>query len=321
LLLLLAPFFAVPSAAQAQTVASTSPTTNQTLSPTSPISMSAIVSAPGNPGPAPTRAQMTQNDALFSSVLSSTILARSVLPVHGRPDAAWRGGIMLDDSFRHAVALPNASARSIAAGLSDGLLLTLAAFPVLVDAMLTTWLVNGDQQRAQRMLLVDLQMHAFAQGITTILKLAVRRERPIARGCREDPQRANDPSCQEGVDIQPESFFSGHTSLAFTSAALMCFHRATSPIFGEAADAATCVSGMALASTVGLLRIMSDRHYLSDVVVGAGIGLFSGLVLPYLFSFDVFSAATGGRPGSITAAIAPMIDEDRIGVQLFGGFL
>ncbi len=254
--------------------------------------------------------------ALMSGLMSSGVLATSVF-VHATGPTQWRGGILVDDATRDGLVLPSVRARSVAATVSDGLLLGLAAFPVLVDA-LTRWLVQGDDEGARRMLLVDLQAHAFAQGITALLKISVRRERPLARGCREDPQRQNDPACQDDVHIAPESFFSGHTSLAFTSAALVCFHRSENSLFGSTGDAAACATSMAFASTVGLLRVMSDRHYASDVLLGAGVGLLSGLVMPHLFSLDIFQI--GSVTGPVNATLAPMIDEERVGIQVFGGF-
>jgi hypothetical protein len=37
---------------------------------------------------------------------------------------------------------------------------------------------------------------------------------------------------------------------------------------------------MAAASTEGVLRIMTDDHYASDVLIGVGVGLASGYLLP-----------------------------------------
>ena len=65
----------------------------------------------------------------------------------------------------------------------------------------------------------------------------------------------------------PQSFPSGHTSLAFTNATvLMNEFQDTSPIFAY--------SGYAFAATTGVFRMLNNKHYLSDVLVGAGIGIF-----------------------------------------------
>lgn len=258
-------------------------------------------------------------EAAFTGVLSASILAAALAPGPETQTPAWRGGVLFDDAMRDAFVLRSARDRDLAADISDGLLIGLATAPALFDAVVMGWLVRGDAELMARMLLIDLQAHAFAQGVTTLLKRTVRRERPLARGCREDPERrANDPDCegQQNPGIAPESFFSGHTSLAFTSAALVCLHHTELGLFGPEGDAATCATGMAMASAVGMLRILSDRHYATDVLLGAGVGILSGWLVPWLLHYDVLDAPQIGLRGTI----APMVEEDRLGAQIFGTF-
>jgi len=74
------------------------------------------------------------------------------------------------------------------------------------------------------------------------------------------------------------SFFSGHTTVAFAVAAAL---GTTSSLLER--ESAPWVWGvcMSLASTSGYLRIAADRHYLSDVLVGAAVGGLSGFMIPY----------------------------------------
>ncbi|OMP76612.1 phosphatase PAP2 family protein [[Flexibacter] sp. ATCC 35208] len=64
------------------------------------------------------------------------------------------------------------------------------------------------------------------------------------------------------------SFPSGHTAQAFAAATLLCeeykdrFHWMPYAAYG-------------LASGVGMLRMANNRHYISDVLLGAGIGILS----------------------------------------------
>lgn len=259
-------------------------------------------------------------EGIVSGVVSAGVVAAAFVPYPVNLSPQWRGGILFDDAARDAWALGSASDRALASSVSDGLVGGLILAPVLLDAVLTAWLVRGDAELMGRMLLVTLQAHAFAQGLTAIFKHAVARERPYVRGCREDPQRQHeDPSCGSSADpdIEPLSFFSGHSSLAFTSAALICLHHTELGLLGPEGDATACVTGMALASTVGVLRILADRHYASDVIVGAGVGVLSGWLVPWLLHFDVADAA-GIEDASAT--VAPMVDGDRIGVQVLGVF-
>ncbi|MCF6405866.1 phosphatase PAP2 family protein [Chitinophaga filiformis] len=64
------------------------------------------------------------------------------------------------------------------------------------------------------------------------------------------------------------SFPSGHTAIAFMSAQFMWeeYHE-VSPWYG--------VAGYAVAAATGALRIYNNRHWVSDVVAGAGLGILS----------------------------------------------
>jgi len=61
---------------------------------------------------------------------------------------------------------------------------------------------------------------------------------------------------------------SGHTAQAFAAAAFL------SEEYGKRYKWVPYLS-YTLASTVGALRIMNNKHYLSDVLIGAGIGILS----------------------------------------------
>lgn len=74
------------------------------------------------------------------------------------------------------------------------------------------------------------------------------------------------------------SFPSGHSTIAFTNAAVLQNEfQDTSPVFAY--------SGYAFAATTGVFRMLNNRHYLSDVLVGAGIGV---LVTQLVYHFEPF---------------------------------
>lgn len=68
-----------------------------------------------------------------------------------------------------------------------------------------------------------------------------------------------------------KSFPSGHTSLAFASAASL-YNRQGSEIG---------VPALAVAAFVGVARVKADKHHWFDVVVGAGIGSAAGLLITH----------------------------------------
>jgi len=71
---------------------------------------------------------------------------------------------------------------------------------------------------------------------------------------------------------EQHAFPSGHTSFAFATAAVLqeeFMH--SSPVFAY--------SGYGLAMTTGALRIINNKHWVSDVLVGAGIGILSAKII------------------------------------------
>jgi membrane-associated phospholipid phosphatase len=72
------------------------------------------------------------------------------------------------------------------------------------------------------------------------------------------------------------SFPSGHTAEAFASAEFMRMeYKDVSPWYG--------VAGYAMATTTGILRLYNNKHWLSDVVTGAGIGIASTRLAYWLY--------------------------------------
>jgi undecaprenyl-diphosphatase len=75
-----------------------------------------------------------------------------------------------------------------------------------------------------------------------------------------------------GVGYEFTSFPSGHTITGFSLAAAVSilFPRLTIPAF-------------IVAVSIGISRILITSHYLSDVIVGAGIGILSTMIVKYFF--------------------------------------
>lgn len=71
------------------------------------------------------------------------------------------------------------------------------------------------------------------------------------------------------------SFPSGHTALAFTNAGVLYQEfKESSPILAY--------SGYGFATTTGVFRMLNNKHWLSDVIVGAGIGILMPQLIYYL---------------------------------------
>jgi hypothetical protein len=78
----------------------------------------------------------------------------------------------------------------------------------------------------------------------------------------------------DGSDYQ--SFPSGHTAEAFVGAEFMRMeYKDVSPWYG--------VAGYAMATATGVLRMYNDKHWFSDVVAGAGVGIASTRLAYWLY--------------------------------------
>lgn len=81
---------------------------------------------------------------------------------------------------------------------------------------------------------------------------------------------------QRPDDTDFESWPSGHTSHAFATASVLYEEfKHSSPLLAY--------SGYLFAATTGFLRMANNRHYLSDVLAGAGIGI---LVTKLVYKYD-----------------------------------
>lgn len=103
------------------------------------------------------------------------------------------------------------------------------------------------------------------------------------------------------------SFPSGHTATAFVGAQIL---------FREYKDVSLWIgiSGYVVAAGTGTLRVLNKKHWVSDVVTGAGIGTLSAeagyMLLP------VFHKITGIGGKNKSLAIVPSVGTDNYGVGM-----
>ncbi|MDR2811285.1 MAG: phosphatase PAP2 family protein [Tannerellaceae bacterium] len=100
------------------------------------------------------------------------------------------------------------------------------------------------------------------------------------------------------------SFPSGHTATAFTGAHIL-FRE-----YGEASPW-IAVAGYATATATGFLRIVNRKHWLSDVVAGAGVGILS-VEAGYLL-LPVFRRMMGGEQ---EVTLVPLVGKEMYGLGL-----
>jgi membrane-associated phospholipid phosphatase len=140
-----------------------------------------------------------------------------------------------------------------------------------------------------------LQATSTAVLTNQVLKLSFRRERPyrhFARAPGEFRPRADDYV----------SFPSGHTSLAF---AFATSSGTVASLRGYASAPWIWSASLPLAAFTGYLRIAADKHYFTDVVVGALLGAAIGAAVPLAFhprSAEAPSRALGAGENSLGGA-------------------
>ncbi len=139
--------------------------------------------------------------------------------------------------------------------------------------------------------LIVAETAGLAMDLNQLVKFAVGRQRPFVRyGNWSDPNRKPEPD-------DNLSFYSGHTTFTFAVAAAagtvssMRGYRSAPWVWGV---------GMTLATATGYLRIAGDKHYVTDVLVGAGTGLAAGIALPRLLH-----PREDGAPGKASMTVTP----------------
>ncbi len=121
-------------------------------------------------------------------------------------------------------------------------------------------------------------------------------------------QRPNDGSFN--------SMPSGHTAMAFTGAEILRQE------FGHI-SAWIGVAGYAVAGTVGFMRLWNNRHYLTDVLVGAGIGVLSVRAAYWLaptINRLIWGSDLRGESKRIDATITPYSDGESSGMAMMMSF-
>lgn len=178
-----------------------------------------------------------------------------VPPVHsshsllsnGAVDAVAAGLLLIpfDKTLEKSITKSDDAATQVAN--SFGTPLTL--FPIIGAVYL-----SGDKQTAGE----AFTAWANVSIITEVVKVAAGRDRPLVG---DQQGTFHGPSLSSGR----ESFPSGHTSSAFAVATVLAKkHPKQSWLY------------YGIAGAVGLARIRSSAHFPSDVLVGAGIGIYAG---------------------------------------------
>jgi membrane-associated phospholipid phosphatase len=184
-------------------------------------------------------------------------------------DCRWCETNGLDDAVRDALRWDDTKAARDASNAIGFLLVPAAGYSLLGlaswhDDRVGNWVTDG---------LIVTEAAILAMAANQMVKFAVGRERPFVHALSE----AEKPLTEEPQDNNL-SFYSGHAALAFSFAASagtvahMRRYRWAPLVWGV---------GGAIAVTTGYLRIAADKHWLTDVVVGAGVSTAMAIATTY----------------------------------------
>ncbi len=121
-------------------------------------------------------------------------------------------------------------------------------------------------------------------GVTELLKQTFNEERPD----KSDNQ----------------SFPSGHTSIAFATATVLYYEYKESNKF-------LAFSGVAFATTTAVFRVLNNKHFTSDVLVGAGVGI---AITQLAYNFKPLKNWHPFKSKKRTVFMAPMYRDNAIGI-------
>jgi membrane-associated phospholipid phosphatase len=134
---------------------------------------------------------------------------------------------------------------------------------------------NGQIRLASEDLVVVMQTAALALLLNQSVKFIAARERPFVHALPAAEREATEDPLDNNM-----SFFSGHTTFAFATAVAAGTLAELRSYHGRQWVWAV---GLPLAAASGYLRMAADKHYLTDVLVGAAVGAAFGVGIPLLF--------------------------------------
>lgn len=171
--------------------------------------------------------------------------------------------------------------------------------PVLLfGGLALTSAKDGAWRKIPEDFLVVAETVVLAADLNQAVKFAVQRERPFVHALAPADKGSTPQPADNNL-----SFYSGHTTLAFslaTSTAMVASLR------GYSLAPVLWAVGLPLAAFTGYLRIAADKHYLSDVLVGAALGSAFGIGIPLLHRLQAGRSVTIAPMGIGASLIVTM---------------
>jgi membrane-associated phospholipid phosphatase len=236
--------------------------------------------------------QFSETEAVLTAAAALGTAAIVLVGPSAHP--RWEGPILFDGAVRSELRGRSAETRSHFRTVGN---YTYHLSPVipLLDIFIVSTIGHGDSKLALNLGLVTAEAFSYT-GLSAFVSTEV-----SARARPDSPCQSAD--CTGDT----QSFFSGHAAISATAAGLVCANHSRIALYGSAwADAAICGLSAVNALATATTRVVADRHYASDVIVGTGLGFGIGYAVPVLlhYSHSGKSIAVGPDPMCGTNCIA-----------------
>lgn len=252
------------------------------------------------------------------SAMAATILGMRLF-INPPSNADWDKEILFDGAVRDALRIDSPSGRDTAAVVSDVLFVWELLHPAVIDPFLVAWWQRKSPYVAWQMFVIDAQAYGLTLLVNDLTKRLTSRARPWVStdDCAVNP---DGESCGSGGRYQ--AFYSGHAAVTATGAGLLCAHHTQLSLYqNDLLDSGTCLLAVAGTAVTGAMRIASDNHWASDVVIGHLAGYVSGYLLPTLIYYREFRTAPHDHPPEgPTFAALPLATDGALGLSVFGTF-
>jgi membrane-associated phospholipid phosphatase len=229
----------------------------------------------------------------------------------------WTGPILFDGQVRDALVADSRDGRNRAAVISDITWYVPMLLPFVESALVPLAFDDGNWEIAWELTAMNLQAASVTALLTRLGHRVILRARPDTEPCNEDPDY--DRTCGGGSNA---SFPGGHGSAALLGAGLVCAHHSQLPLYGGGApDVAVCVAASTMGMVSSVARLSADRHYASDAIVGALIGIGAGFGMPVLLHYHgVGSFDEQSSELALRWTLVPMTAGDALGLGVYGWF-
>jgi membrane-associated phospholipid phosphatase len=250
------------------------------------------------------------SEAVATGVSAAGLATLYLVP---RQSPTWGEPILFDGAIRNAWKADSDGARNFAQAYSTYFYYGSMAYPLIVDTSVA--LARGSSDVAIQTALIDLEVFAATGFVFRISEATVRRARPHVWECIQ--RTGSTEGCAESGLGGTNSFISGHVAIAAAGAGLMCTHHLNLKLYGSIGSPIACAGAIAGVFAVGYGRIVTDNHYMTDVLSGMVTGGLMGWLIPSLLHYGIDGRGTGKK---LTSLPMPYATRDALGIA-WTGFL